>query len=396
MKERKGQEWSATTVLPVLGVVAALLAALFVLWDHYRLNQAISKSTAALDSESWTRGSSFYVRRTNADTVIVFISSPFEDARSAWTNRSTGAYWPSLVSRDPSFKNTDVYIYSPTAPRVATGVTVDALVEDMHEKFEDDEVFSAHKRVVFLGHSVGGLLITTFLLQHRIQASKVPLAYLFSTPGYGSSFSDKLGTNPQLSQLLLSNINAYIQTNSLAWRTARIPTTIRCAQGTEALTVVPDNDPLCDGPIEMLRKDHVTIVQPADSMDPSYVAFTHAFLEEATKSPENTSVGGTETRRTWDFRFNVECNREFSENLHVPLEVGESEAVVSIVANIEDQDNIKAASVSLLSRGSKTAVVHVQALGLDRDFVGNCRAGGHGRVVVRYTVIRPHTFSDGN
>jgi hypothetical protein len=51
-----------------------------------------------------------YVRRANADTVIVFVHGVFGGAVGTWTNTGSGAYWPKMLSEDPKFQNADVYV----------------------------------------------------------------------------------------------------------------------------------------------------------------------------------------------------------------------------------------------------------------------------------------------
>src|SRR5260370_32709095 len=53
-----------------------------------------------------------YLRRSNFDTVIVFVHGVFGGARGTWTNPATGAYWPNLLLEDDTFKNIDAYVYS--------------------------------------------------------------------------------------------------------------------------------------------------------------------------------------------------------------------------------------------------------------------------------------------
>jgi hypothetical protein len=53
---------------------------------------------------------SHYIRRSNADTVIVFVHGIFGDAKSTWTNSDSRAYWPELITTDSAFDGADVYV----------------------------------------------------------------------------------------------------------------------------------------------------------------------------------------------------------------------------------------------------------------------------------------------
>lgn len=339
-----------------------------------------------------------YVRRTNAETVVVFVSGLFGDAQSAWTNPTTGAYWPSLLKADPAFQNTDIYVYSPASPYFTSTVTVDDLVADLHSKLTRDEVFAAHKRIVFLGHSTGGILIRAFLLQHREEGSKVPLIYLFSTPSVGSDLariSQALkATDEALALQAPSGSNAYLQNIELGWRAARATIITRCAYetrpfGSSIVVSRPEATGLCDGPIDVLDKNHIDIVKPSDARDSPYVAFLRAFKSDAFKSTPKPVEFVTVTREIAPYSFNVGCGEARDANINVPLNISAEDTVVSVAASLRNVDNLKDTFTAVISRDGPNAVVRVHASGLDREWTGNCRGGGHGTVVVTYVVNQP-------
>src|SRR5271166_351202 len=53
-----------------------------------------------------------YVRSTGADTVIVFVHGFMGDGVSTWTNDDTNAYWPAMLTHDPTFNGVDIFVYS--------------------------------------------------------------------------------------------------------------------------------------------------------------------------------------------------------------------------------------------------------------------------------------------
>jgi hypothetical protein len=77
--------------------------------------------------------SSRYIRNTNADTVIVFVHGVFGDSTSTWT-APNNAYWPDIVTHDPEFDGTDVFVYQyPT--QIGTRLSIDELADDMKLQF---------------------------------------------------------------------------------------------------------------------------------------------------------------------------------------------------------------------------------------------------------------------
>src|ERR1700721_1698660 len=95
-----------------------------------------------------------YIKRSNAEVVIVFVPGLYGDAVSTWTNDRNQAYWPDLISRDTAFRNSDVYVYAYSSPQKRA---IESMVLDLNDRLSGDEVFQTHKRVVFVCHSLGGV-----------------------------------------------------------------------------------------------------------------------------------------------------------------------------------------------------------------------------------------------
>src|SRR6202158_3124646 len=81
-----------------------------------------------------------YIKRTNAEVVIVFVTGLYGDAVSTWTNDKTHAYWPALISRAPAFQDSDVYAYAYSSPQKQT---IDEMVENLSSRLTSDEIFQA-------------------------------------------------------------------------------------------------------------------------------------------------------------------------------------------------------------------------------------------------------------
>src|SRR5215469_2083257 len=95
-----------------------------------------------------------YFRNNHLDSVIVFVSGLFGDTRNTWTNPRSNAFWPALIANDALFRNEDIYIYAHSASQLTEAYTLDELINVMHERLMNDGVFSDHRRVIFLCHSL--------------------------------------------------------------------------------------------------------------------------------------------------------------------------------------------------------------------------------------------------
>jgi pimeloyl-ACP methyl ester carboxylesterase len=164
---------------------------------------------------------SHYVRHEKKDGVIIFVHGIFGDPTDTWTCPK-GTYWPTLLLKDTSFKDYDVYVASYDSPRLGNGMTIDEVVLNLHNRFENDQVFQ-HRKVVFVAHSLGGLIVQRLILKYREYAPKVRFIYFFATPESGAQIA-KLGSyfsrDPLLKEMLDGDENDYLLNLETDWREA--------------------------------------------------------------------------------------------------------------------------------------------------------------------------------
>jgi pimeloyl-ACP methyl ester carboxylesterase len=228
---------------------------------------------------------SHYIRRQGYGTVIVFVHGIFGDGTSTWTNADTKKYWPDLLTTDDVFAKTDIYVHSYFTPFLTQSYTIDQLIENMRAVFDKDAIFTSHEEVIFLCHSMGGLIVRGYLKRYQENAKKVPFIYFFSTPTDGSHIAQMtalLSANPQLGGMVPIDSNEYLLGMQKDWRamTARILSV--CAYemlDTYKFRIVDERSAtsLCDGPVTPFAKDHIQIVKPSGSDDLIYSVFQRAY-----------------------------------------------------------------------------------------------------------------------
>jgi predicted alpha/beta hydrolase family esterase len=335
-----------------------------------------------------------YIKRTNAELVVVFVPGLYGDAVSTWTNDKTHAYWPELISRDPAFKDSDVYAYAHSSPQKQT---IDEMVENLSNRLTSDEVFQAHKRVVFICHSLGGVIVRAYLLRHRNQAAQVPLLFLLSVPSTGAEVNrlvTALGDNGTKENL--SYLNSSLMNIDQEWRAANLPVTTHCAYELlpvfGVLVVSADNlRNICDGVLDPVNRDHVQIAKPADRTDISYISFRIAFEKEAFQPVPPAQQFVTETVASEPQYFELGCgeSKTFQYKVAPGKPLRANQQIVSVTAVLQDAANLKDFRILAVSNTATDATVTIGASGLDRDWTTNCRGGGHGRVVATFVFIGP-------
>jgi pimeloyl-ACP methyl ester carboxylesterase len=347
-----------------------------------------------------------YMRRTNSDTVIVFVHGIFGGSVGTWTNAQNGAYWPKLILDDDAFKDSDVYVYSYPTPYLDQSYTIDELIENMRLVIDNDEVFTKHKRVIFVCHSMGGLVVRGFITRYQANASKVPLIYFFSTPTSGSHITQLakfLSKNPQLKGMVPAGSGTYVTNLQHDWRALPVPVNSHCAyeiRDTYGVRIVDEQSAtaLCDGPVNPVDSNHIDIVKPRDKNDVPYLAFRTEFnavqQAEANRNKTNppsggakSTVGTLQTARSVE----VDCGqtREDTAGIPPPIEVKPEQKVLQAVASLQEASNLKEQQVEVKGLENQTAKVHYRLVGLDRPNGGGCPVKGYGIILVTFLVSQP-------
>jgi triacylglycerol esterase/lipase EstA (alpha/beta hydrolase family) len=141
-----------------------------------------------------------YLRNNNKDTVIVFVHGVLSGADTAWQAPTTS--FPELVAKDSTFDDSDIFILSYPTSLWAT-MSVDELADSIGTTLKADGVLD-HTNLIFVAHSMGGLVTKKFLLKTRDTAARTKFIYFYSTTMQGSSLTNLasiISNNPQFSSM---------------------------------------------------------------------------------------------------------------------------------------------------------------------------------------------------
>src|SRR5258708_2252933 len=163
--------------------------------------------------------------------VIVFVHGLLGDADVTW-RYSPSVYWPRLLLNDAAFRDSDIYVASYSTPYLGNTMNIDEVVANLNNRMVNDGIFSQHREVVFVCHSLGGLVIQRLLLTFRDYAKKVPFIYFFSTPETGAQIANLaavFSSDPLLKAMFPGDENAYLQNLENEWKAARFHIRRFCA-----------------------------------------------------------------------------------------------------------------------------------------------------------------------
>jgi len=223
------------------------------------------------------------------DRVIVFVHGIFSDADRAWTSPQ-GAYWPQLILSDPAFSDSDVYVANYESPTAGNTLTIDEVVSSLNSRLTGQGVFEQHREVVFVCHSLGGIIVQQLILTFREHADRVPFIYFFAVPEEGSQVATLgrwFSKDPLLDALFQGDENGYLLSLENQWRAAHFKIRRYCAyekrplKGSFGAVLIVGRLSAtrnCDEVPVPINEDHFGIVKPNDTGHASYVALRNAVV----------------------------------------------------------------------------------------------------------------------
>lgn len=255
----------------------------------------------------------YAVRRPyRAHRLLVLVHGLTGDGVSSWTSPS-GTYWPKLIEAEPVLRDFDLYVYDYRTKFFGDCMSVTDLANDLRLRLVDADAFTNYSQVVFLAHSMGGLIVRQFLLRNRDDLAKqVPLVLFFATPTAGAERANpasRLTTCAQVDDLRTIDRNSYLQSQQSDWNSSPLSKSIvsYCAFETLSPTVPRVSASLlCSNDPVPLNTDHSNAVKPESSEAAPHIVLRSAIrdLLAARSSPPNVPT----PRLGSDILF-VDCQR---------------------------------------------------------------------------------------
>lgn len=244
----------------------------------------------------------YYWQQPGNRGVIVFMHGVLGAAEDTWKNAQTGAFWPELVKQDPEFAGFDIYLYQFPTSLFQRSLSVDELSEDLRLELQNAKVFD-HREVIFVCHSMGGLITRSFLQKYQSYAAKVSFLYFFATPTEGSeiaTLAQWLKQNPQFGNMLPITNTSYLADQLRAWLAAQFSIASYCAYEDGEIPglekrVVPMRSAaaLCNRPLTPIQGSHSDVVKPKNRNDKPHRALQNALRETRPVSTVDIPEGWT-------------------------------------------------------------------------------------------------------
>ncbi len=308
--------------------------------------------------------------------VIVFVHGLHGD-RETWV-APNGAYWPDMVRVDPRFQKSDVFVAAYPTPSSSGQFSTTQLAQRLWKQLKDNRVWD-HSEVVFITHSLGGLITEEMLLGHPAEAAKTRFIVAYATPHQGSfvaSLAKIYDSDPLLTDLSDNNDNNFLIDLEQHWRSTPAAARIHRYCAYEALDTAAGEgigkylrahtrvvsyysatygcD--VDTPPQKIMADHIGIVKPDGPKADAYTFFARVYHA----NPIIDVVEGVRDYKAPGLF--VDCNRTNSSSdfqVAAPLDASLHEQVLSAEAELVDRDKIRDVTKPSVTKVDPNGVAHI-------------------------------------
>ncbi|QWP79047.1 hypothetical protein J5226_11940 [Lysobacter sp. K5869] len=217
----------------------------------------------------WVRQS-----QPHARIAVVFIHGIFGDTLGTWTHANGKSFFDYLASAPGVGDKVDIYAFGFTSRMFGQGSQDIREASIKLHDYLDYHGVSQYDTIVFVGHSMGGLVAMRTLTEYPELSAKVPLMVFFATPQEGSDITRiarYVVANNAIRQMLPADGNDFLKDLSDRWANLRnsgqAPKVI-CAyetMKTHGELIVPWSSAtrFCDeAPPGIADADHISIVKP--------------------------------------------------------------------------------------------------------------------------------------
>ncbi len=207
-----------------------------------------------------------------AKVALVFVHGVTGDMIGTWTAGNGKTFWDLVNENDQLKGKTDSFVFGFPSYLFRSGsFDIQQAANRLHERITYRKVFE-YPAVVFVAHSMGGLVVLRELLTHPEIRDRLPVVMFYATPMEGSliaAIGQEFSPNTALAQMTPADANALLQLIDSEWKT--IPSDkrpkVRCAYENKPLgltKIVPWSSATryCDAASPPIEATHSSIVKP--------------------------------------------------------------------------------------------------------------------------------------
>jgi hypothetical protein len=211
-------------------------------------------------------------QKPRAKVALVYVHGVTGDMVGTWTASNGKTFFDLVNENDATKGKADAFVFGfPSHFFKAGSFDIREAANRLHLQLKTQGVLD-YPAIVFVAHSMGGLVVMRELLTNRDILPKVPVVVFYATPMEGSliaALGKEFSPNSALAQMTPADGNALLQSLSDDWRS--VPDGgrphVRCAYEKTPVgpaMIVPWSSAtrFCEGAPPAIEASHITIVKP--------------------------------------------------------------------------------------------------------------------------------------
>ena len=134
-----------------------------------------------------------WIQEPTSDTSVVFVHGILSSGETCWRHEN-GACWPKLLAREKNFESLGVYVFNYRTDIFSGNYNLEDAVDSLKEHLRLDGLLNG-KRIIFVGHSMGGIVVRQFLVQQEADLINREIEiglFLVASPSLGAFYANLL------------------------------------------------------------------------------------------------------------------------------------------------------------------------------------------------------------
>jgi Alpha/beta hydrolase family len=132
-----------------------------------------------------------WIKKPQGESCVVFIHGILSSGETCWRN-SNGTFWPELLNGESQFNSLGIYVFTYETDIFSGSYRLSDIVDALKEFMRLDGVLD-HNQIIFVCHSMGGLVARKFIVEQAIKMLKKELLlFLLASPSLGSTYANWL------------------------------------------------------------------------------------------------------------------------------------------------------------------------------------------------------------
>jgi hypothetical protein len=135
-----------------------------------------------------------WLRKPIDGTTVAFVHGILSTGESCWQNEN-GSYWPALLKDESKFPDMGIYVYTYETDIFSGTYSLNDVVDDLKERILTLDKVMDSKRIVFVCHSMGGIVVRKLLVERMTDFADRNInigLYLVASPSLGSDYANWL------------------------------------------------------------------------------------------------------------------------------------------------------------------------------------------------------------